>query len=177
MLTVADAQHLVDLHLRDTPRAAHSRFVAHIMRRLAVLLGGDADLWEIVGLCHDLDFLVTSGDWNRHGLLTVEWLGDSIPADARAAIASHDHRTGVRSDMLLADILKLADALAVIDQRAGRSVLADLDHRDPYPALRKRLGDRPHLADILERCAGRHKLLFAGIVKVMGEVPPLDPSG
>jgi hypothetical protein len=146
------------------------------MRRFAVLLGGDADLWEIVGLCHDLDFLVTSGDWSRHGLLTVEWLGDRIPADAQAAIASHDHRIGVQSDTLLADMLKLADALAVIDQRAGRGVLADLDHRDPYLALRKQLGERPYLADIVESCAGRRKLPFAGIVKVMGEVPPQGPS-
>jgi hypothetical protein len=146
------------------------------MRRLAVLLGGDAGLWEIVGLCHDLDFLVTSGDWSRHGLLTVEWLGDRIPADARAAIASHDHRTGVQSDTLLADMLKLADALAVIDQRAGRGVLADLHDRNPYPVLRKRLGDRPYLADILERCAGRHNLPFACIVKVMGEIRRQDPA-
>ncbi len=56
MLSVAEAALLVSRHLGDTPRAAHSRLVAYLMRHLAGTFAADADLWEIVGLCHDLDF-------------------------------------------------------------------------------------------------------------------------
>src|SRR5437762_8774540 len=47
---------LVRRHLGDTPRAAHSRFVAHVMRQLATQFSADSALWEGVGLCHALDF-------------------------------------------------------------------------------------------------------------------------
>jgi predicted hydrolase (HD superfamily) len=71
MLSLAEAEHLVSQHLSATPRAAHSRFVAHVMRQLADRLGADGDLWEIVGLCHDLDFFKTCDDRSQHGLLTI----------------------------------------------------------------------------------------------------------
>ena len=95
MLSATDANLLVSKYLGDTPRAAHTRFVAHMMRQLAGVFAAGANLWEIVGLCHDLDFLETSGRWSQHGLLTIKWLGDRIPTDAQHAIAAHDHRTGM----------------------------------------------------------------------------------
>jgi hypothetical protein len=39
------------------------------------MFAADADLWEVLGLCHDLDFLQT-GDNLSQGLLTIKWLGD-----------------------------------------------------------------------------------------------------
>ena len=86
---------------------------------------------EIVGLCHDLDFFETCDNWTQHCLLTVRWLSDRIPADAQSAIASHDHRTGVQSDTLLADALKIADVIAVIYAKLGRRALWDVDLNDP----------------------------------------------
>jgi predicted hydrolase (HD superfamily) len=106
MLTTAQADILVSKHLGATPRAAHTRFVAYLMRQLAREFAADANLWEIVGLCHDLDFFETCENRSQHGLHTIQWLGDKIPAEAQSAIASHDHRTGVLADSLLADALK-----------------------------------------------------------------------
>lgn len=171
MLSAADADLLIRQHLGDTPRAAHSRFVAHVMRQLAGMLSAPADLWEVVGLCHDLDFFHVAGDWSRHGLTTVEWLGDSIPVEARQAIAAHDHRTGVLADTLLADSLKAADAIAIIDQRLGRRPFRDADPASPYAALRSQLGDRAYLSDILEGCSGRLALPFERIVEVLADAP------
>jgi predicted hydrolase (HD superfamily) len=96
MLSKAEALDLIHKHLDDTPRAAHSRFVGYVMRELASALGANVHLWEITGLCHDLDFFVTSSDGSQHGLLTVRWLAGQLPDDALAAIAAHDHRTGIR---------------------------------------------------------------------------------
>lgn len=171
MLTVVEAELLVSQHLGDTARAAHARFVAYVMRRLAEEFVADADLWEIVGLCHDLDFFAISGNWSRHGLLTVEWLSDRLPPDAQNAIASHDHRTGVQAGTLLADMLKVADVIAVIDARLGRRLLCDTGGCEPYAALRHALGDRTYLCDMLEQYTGKHALSFARIAAIMSGAP------
>jgi len=172
MLSPAEADLLVSEHLGETPRAAHSRLVAHIMRHLAPLFAADADLWETVGLYHDLDYFQTSEDRTRHGLLAVKWLGDRIPPDAQQAIAAHDHRSGVQSDTLIADMLKLADVIAVVDQRLGRRLLRDIDQGDPFTVLRSRLGDRLYLCDLLQRLADKHAISLARIVAIVSTAPP-----
>jgi hypothetical protein len=172
MLSAADAELLINQHLGDTPRAAHSRFVAYMMRQFAGMFAADADLWEVVGLCHDLDFFQTSGEPSQHGLVTIEWLGDRIPADAQHAIAAHDHRTGVQADTLLADSLKAADVIAVIDEKLGRRLLCDVDQAAPYTMLRSQLGDRPYLCDMLQQYTDKHGLPFARIVEILTKAPP-----
>jgi len=172
LLSKAEALDLVQKHLGDTPRAAHSRFVAYIMRELAGVFAANADLWEVTGLCHDLDFFATAGDWSQHGLLTIQWLAGQLPDDALQAIAAHDHRTGLQSDTFIADMLNVADALAVIDQRFGRDVFRAADNRDPYNTLRAQLGDRAYLADITERRATKHQLSFGRILDIVVSAPP-----
>ena len=167
MLSVADAELLVQQHLGTTPRADHSRFVAHIMRELAPRFSASADLWEVVGLCHDLDYFHTHGNWSQHGLTTVAWLGDKIPAEAQDAIAAHDHRTGLQADTVLADMLKAADALAVVDEKIGRASLCETDRAAPYPALRRQLGDRSYLSDMLERYADKHDVSFDCLAEIV----------
>jgi HD domain len=166
MLTAAEADALVSEYLGATPRAAHTRFVAYVMRQLARTFAADADLWETVGLCHDLDFFKTGDNRSQHGLLTVQWLGDRIPAEAQTAIASHDHRTGVRADTLVADVLKIADVIAIIDAKLGRRMLCDVDRNDPLTALRTRLADRPHLCDMLERYTKKHNLPVQRVIDI-----------
>ena len=171
MLGVVDADLLVKQYLGDTPRANHSRFVAHIMRELAPSFSASADLWEVVGLCHDLDYFHTSGDWSQHGLVTVSWLGDNIPVEAQHAIVAHDHRASVQANTILADMLKAADAIAIIDERLGRVALCDTDRANPYAALRRQLGDRSYLSDIVERYSGRHAVSFDRIVEIVAPAP------
>jgi len=63
-------------------------------------------------------------------------LAGQLADEALRAIAAHDHRTGTQSDALIADMLNLADALAVIDKRFGRERLKQADNGDPYVILR-----------------------------------------
>jgi predicted hydrolase (HD superfamily) len=154
MLTLAQANALIDRHLGDTPRAAHSRDVGRLMRALAVRFGGDETLWGVVGLCHDLDYFAVDGEWTRHGILAGEWLANDLPQDALTAIAAHDHRTGMADDSLMADMLKLADTIANIGKHAGNDALR---HETPA-ALRERLGRRAYLIDILQRLMTKHGL-------------------
>lgn len=171
MLRVVGADLLVKQYLGNTPRTNHSRFVTHIMRELAPSFSASADLWEVVGLCHDLDYFHTSSNWSQHGLVTVSWLGDNIPVEAQHAIAAHDHRTGVQADTMLADMLKAADAIAIIDERLGRVALCDTDRSKPYAALRRQLGDRSYLSDIVERYSEKHAVSFNRIVEIVALAP------
>jgi hypothetical protein len=171
MLTTAQADILVSKHLGATPRAAHTRFVAYLMRQLAREFAADANLWEIVGLCHDLDFFETCENRSQHGLHTIQWLGDKIPAEAQSAIASHDHRTRVLADSLLADALKIADVIAIIDARLGRRKLRDANRNDPIAALRIELDDRPYLCEMLERYTKKHGLSVGSMIDIAAASP------
>ena len=48
VLNKASALDLIRQHLDDTSRAAHSRFVAYLMRELASLFDANADIWEVL---------------------------------------------------------------------------------------------------------------------------------
>jgi hypothetical protein len=175
MLNITAALALIQQHLGDTPRAAHSHVVAALMHHLAGAFEADAQLWEIVGLCHDLDFFTIADDWSQHGLLTIDWLAGQLPDDALRAIAAHDHRTGVHADTVLADMLKVADVIAVIDQRLGRALFHEVTADEGYTTMRRQLEDHPYLSDILEQYAGKHGLSLAQI-RTMVTVMPVQPS-
>lgn len=163
-LSLAEAEQLVAERLGATPRAAHSRFVGLAMGQLAQQLDADAVLWRVVGLVHDLDYFAVGTDWSRHGLLTAEWLAGRLPAEALAAIAAHEHRTGVQSETLVAQMLKLADGLAVLDETAGRerTVMA---LRGGASALGEIVGSRPFLVDIIDGIAARWGLELADVLE------------
>ncbi|CEJ10042.1 HD domain protein [bacterium YEK0313] len=149
MMTLEQARAAVPRHLGASKRAEHSVFVAHAMRRLAEGLGADAELWEIVGLCHDLDYFETAEDRSRHGMLVADWLEGDLPEEALDAIRAHDHRTGFRSETTIADGLRLADALAIVDIRLGRDRAAELGAALGESELRAILAAQPYLADML----------------------------
>jgi RimJ/RimL family protein N-acetyltransferase len=171
MLTIEEAQELVDRHLGSSPRAEHSRLVADLMLGLAQIMGADATVWEVVGLCHDLDFEVTVNDPTQHGLVTGRWLDGKLPAEALLAIAAHDHRTGIICHEPLADMLKLADVLAVIDARLGRDWLGLLEDANAEAKLRERLPGRAYLVDMLLRLCENRALPLRWLTTIWPIVP------
>lgn len=172
-LSLAEAEQLVTERLRETPRAAHSRFVGLLMEQLALTLGADAALWRIVGLVHDLDYFAVDGDWSRHGAVAAEWLAGRLPGDALAAIAAHDHRTGVRSATQLADCLRLADGLAVLDENAGRKASVAALAAGTIVAI---TGTRPFLVDIIGGSASRQGLELAKLARIIVGLPQQQRS-
>ncbi len=167
MQTADEAHRLIETHLGQSPRANHSRMAGRIMRGLAGLFAADADLWEVVGLCHDLDYLDVDGDWIRHGPTTARWLAGRLPADALQAIAAHDHRAGVAADTAIADGLRLADAITVMAERIGggrvRAALAD----DNMTGLRDLLAPRTFLVDTVATIAARRGIVFGDLAAVV----------
>jgi len=67
--------------------------VGFAMRALAVKLGGDADLWEILGLLHDADWEETKDSPEIHTKRTLEWLNET-DADEKIirALKSHNRK-------------------------------------------------------------------------------------
>lgn len=163
------AEALLVRHLGGSPRAGHSRAVGGLMAALATRLGADAALWQAVGLVHDIDYFAVGGDWSRHGIVAAEWLADVLPPEALAAIRAHDHRTGIAAEGPLADALKLADALAILDQHAGRAALLEAGTFDEWRSL---AGVRPFLVDII---AERQARLGLGVAE-LGEMLHLVPE-
>jgi len=117
------------------------------MAALAEGLGEDAGLWETVGLLHDLDYDQTRSDTSRHGVLGAEVLKGRLPEEAIHAIASHDHRSGVKPETILDHSLILADALAIL--------MEEVELRKPVSnwafqtALLNVAGSKPWIRDII----------------------------
>jgi HD superfamily phosphodiesterase len=138
--------------LGDSPRAAHSALVGRIMAQLAPRFGADAALWEVVGLCHDLDLPQTESDLSQHGPLAAQWLAGLLPPGAAQAIAAHDHHAGLEPVTALAQSLRAADALANASRRVSVAEFAQfaIEGGKAYAALAARLGEgRRHLAEML----------------------------
>ncbi len=153
-MRMIEAEAWVIAKLGPTPRAEHSRFVGYLMRAAAGALAPDeAELWEITGLLHDLDFFVVDGDWHIHGRTTAAWLEGRLPLSAMLAIAAHDHRSGILSDAPMSEALRLCDALAVLDERAGREAMVEA-LRGGEEAVDGLAGEQPWLADMMVGLAG-----------------------
>ena len=170
-LTLEEARTLIAQKLGTRPRAAHAVFVGELMHRLAHLLNADAELFMLVGYCHDLDYYEIGGDWTRHGLVAADALATRLPDDALDAIRAHDHRTGINAETQIADMLKLADALAVLDQDAGRNALAELAENSATFLVARHLPNKPWLGEIIDRLIDRHAIARAEIAALFVDLP------
>jgi len=172
MLSTEEADKLMLTRLGEGFRARHSVFVGFFMAHLATLLGEDHVLWEVTGLCHDLDFEATADDRSRHGLLAAEWLGDALPDVALLAIQSHDHRTGVVSETTLARALKLADAVAVGELEVGRDALLEaLGAASPLERLEEILSSRPYLPRLITQPADQLSIPLKAVASICRIAP------
>lgn len=79
---------LLQEHVGKDILIAHCRATAAIMRATAGAMGEDADLWEVIGILHDIDFEEVGEDMERHGdvgadLLLAEGLGEEVAGPVR----------------------------------------------------------------------------------------------
>jgi len=148
MLCRKEAVSMAIKELEDSGKFLHSIRVGKLMESLAIGCKEDQELWHVVGICHDLDYEKTKDNFSRHGILTSEHLHNRLPEEALNAIASHDHRTGIKSDTLLAIGLRTADSTDAIYSRISFENLHRLlSQPDIFLALYNELGDRSYLLD------------------------------
>jgi len=90
----------------------HSLACEAIMRRLAGRLGGDAGLWALAGLLHDIDYDEVGQDPERHAAVGGEWLAErGLPAELVEAVRGHNDKSPRTTPM--------ARALYAVDPASG----------------------------------------------------------
>ena len=125
----------------------HCYAVADSMRYFAHVRGEDADLWEAVGLLHDMDYErhpnLERSATEGHPFVGVAWLRDNgWSEEVRRAILSHADYSGVSRETLLEKTLYAVDELssfvvAVALVRPTKSI-HDVDVR----AVKKKIKDK-----------------------------------
>jgi putative nucleotidyltransferase with HDIG domain len=125
----------------------HCYAVADSMKHFAQLRGEDADLWEAVGLLHDMDYErhpnLERSATEGHPFVSVAWLRDNgWSEEVRRAILSHADYSGVSRETALEKTLYAVDELssfvvAVALVRPTKSI-HDVDVR----AVKKKMKDK-----------------------------------
>ena len=125
----------------------HCYAVADSMKHFAQLRGGDDDLWEAIGLLHDVDYErhpnVEQSPTEGHPFVGVAWLRDNgWSADICRAILSHADYANVSRETPLEKTLCAVDELssfivAVALVRPTKSI-HDVDVR----AVKKKMKDK-----------------------------------
>ncbi len=94
MITREESIAIVKQHVKNENLIKHMVAVGAIMRGLAEKLGGDPDLWEAVGILHDVDYEEVGQDWTKHGAISAEIVKELIPEEGLFAIRAHNPQTG-----------------------------------------------------------------------------------
>src|SRR5581483_2701497 len=83
----AEAQALLEQHVRDDYQRHHALMVATAMDGYAGLRGADRHLWYVTGLLHDLDF---EAHPDTHPAGELKWFRDwGYPEDLIHAVEAH----------------------------------------------------------------------------------------
>ncbi|GAB7015038.1 HDIG domain-containing metalloprotein [Methanogenium cariaci] len=109
----ADAILLLQEHVVKESLMAHCRATAAIMRATAGALDEDADLWEVIGILHDIDYEEVDGDMQCHGnagaaLLLAAGLGEEVAGPVRR----HNFETYGDTDTPVDTALTAADNMS-----------------------------------------------------------------
>jgi predicted hydrolase (HD superfamily) len=112
--TRPEAQQLLEKHVQDEYQRHHALMVATAMEGYAATYQGDAHLWFVTGLLHDLDFEQHPGTHPRESLRWfAEW---NYPEELRHAVEAHAY--GYNGFATLPQT-KLAAALLACDEICG----------------------------------------------------------
>lgn len=85
--TKEEAQHLLEQHVADEYQRHHALMVATALEGYANHLGGDAHLWFVTGLLHDIDFEKHPAE---HPGISLGWFREwSYPEDLIHAVEAH----------------------------------------------------------------------------------------
>jgi lysyl-tRNA synthetase, class II len=67
---------LLHAHMQNANLRRHCYAVGYTMRALAEKLGGNPDVWEVMGILHDADWEETKDTPEEHTIKTLGWLKD-----------------------------------------------------------------------------------------------------
>src|SRR5690606_7460964 len=82
-----EAQKLLEEHVKEDYQRLHAKMVANAMEMYAREYGGDADLWYITGLLHDLDYNQFP---DEHPKESLKWFKEwGYPKELIDAVSAH----------------------------------------------------------------------------------------
>ena len=150
------------LMLHGNSKYFHSVLVSRIMEVLSRRFNVETREWALVGLTHDLDHDLITGDMTRHGRVSAQMLEGKLSPSALRAIRSHDHRSGLKPQSLLERALIFADSLAVLieDQKVKTPVTPGIF----FDALRNECSDRPWIGDTILGFAEREGIAIQEVI-------------
>lgn len=113
----ADALGILHEWVQSESLRKHCYAVADSMKHFAQLRGEDVDLWEAVGLLHDMDYEkhpnLERSSSEGHPFVGVKWLRESgWSEEVCRAILSHADYSGVAPETLLEKTLRAVDELS-----------------------------------------------------------------
>jgi putative nucleotidyltransferase with HDIG domain len=114
MINREECIELVEQNVKNRNLVNHMIAVGAIMRALAVRFGEDPDLWEAVGILHDVDYETFGDDFSKHGAISADMVQDLLPEDAVNAIRRHNPLTGHEPETRFDISLLAADAMSGI---------------------------------------------------------------
>jgi putative nucleotidyltransferase with HDIG domain len=118
-----EALALLEQYVSNKNLVKHSLACEVIMEHLAQFLGEDKVLWSMAGLLHDIDYELTKGDPQRHGIVGAEILAQAgLPVSLVSAVRAHNEMTGYQA------MNRLEKALWAVDPTSGFIVACVLVH-------------------------------------------------
>jgi len=94
MINKLQALELLHEHTKNQNLCRHMYAVGYAMRALAEKLGGEPDVWEVLGLLHDADWEETKDVPDEHTKHTLMWLKDKGETEGPIvhALMSHNNK-------------------------------------------------------------------------------------
>jgi lysyl-tRNA synthetase, class II len=88
------AMELLHAHMQNPNLRRHCYAVGYTMRALAEKLGGNPDVWEVMGILHDADWEETKDAPDQHTIKTIAWLKELGITEGPLvrALQSHNNR-------------------------------------------------------------------------------------
>jgi putative nucleotidyltransferase with HDIG domain len=125
----------------------HCYAVADSMRHFAQLRGADADLWEAVGLLHDMDYErhpnQEQSPTEGHPFVGVEWLREQgWSEEVCRGILSHANYAGVARETPLERTLYAVDELSGFVTAVARVRPSKSIHEVDVTAVKKKMKDK-----------------------------------
>lgn len=133
MISEEKATQIMHENIENGNLRKHHYGVAAAMAALADHLGGDREMWRVVGLLHDADYEETRDEPERHTLVIGQQLEEEgVREDIVRAIQAHNHEyTGIKPESTMEwaliscdDLVGLIVAVALVHptKLAGVSV-------------------------------------------------------
>jgi len=112
MITREECIELVKQNVKNRNLVNHMIAVGAIMRGIAERFGEDPDLWEAVGILHDVDYETFGDDFSKHGAISADMVQGLLPEDAVNAVRRHNPLTGHEPETRFDVSLLAADAMS-----------------------------------------------------------------